>query len=369
MSLVKKDPITTGQMPGTILGHPPAVWPMPNAAPAVAPHPAGAGTITVGRYTPSHKTEWDQFVKSGRNATFLFHRDYMDYHGDRFADHSLMVFQGHSLAAILPANLNPDGTLVSHEGLSYGGLVMTRAVRLGDVLACFHAVLRHLSRRGISQLRYKRMPGYYQTITEDDIEYALFLLEARLYRRDCSAAISLADRLPVFRERKTLIRKAADLGVRAVPETSFQPFWERVLVPQLESRHGAKPVHTLEEIALLARRFPGHIKQFSAYLGDEIIAGATVYETPTVARAQYGAVTEKGRQTGAQAFLFDWLIEQYKDKRFFDFGTSNQKEGRGLNHSLLDWKEGFGARVYTQDHYEIATANYPALEPMMPVRR
>jgi hypothetical protein len=140
-------------------------------------------------------------------------------------------------------------------------------------------------------------------------------------------------------------------------------------VPQLESRHAAKPVHTLEEITLLASRFPQRIKQFSAYLGDEIVAGATIYETPTVARAQYGAVTENGRHSGAQAFLFDWLIEQYKDKRFFDFGTSNQKEGRGLNHSLLDWKEGFGARVYTQDHYEIATGNYPRLEPMMPVRR
>jgi hypothetical protein len=31
---------------------------------------------------------------------------------------------------------------------------------------------------------------------------------------------------------------------------------------------------------------------------------------------------------GAQACLFSTLIEQYKDKRFFDFGTSNEQEGR-----------------------------------------
>ena len=54
---------------------------------------------------------------------------------------------------------------------------------------------------------------------------------------------------------------------------------------------------------------------------------------------------------------------------FRSFGTSNEKEGRALNHGLLDWKEGFGARVYTQDHYEIATMNFEKLEPMLPVRR
>jgi hypothetical protein len=368
MSFVEKDSIAASQAPNPALGHPPAVWPM-NDTPPFVPKPAASGTLTVERYTDARKPEWDKFVGSGRNATFLFYRDYIEYHGDRFTDHSMMVFRGHALEAILPANLTADGALVSHEGLTYGGLVLTREARLADALACFHAVLYDLARRRILQLRYKRMPGCYHTLAEDDLEYALFLLEARLYRRDCAAAVSQAERLPLIRERKSLIRKAADLGVRIIQETSFQPFWERVLVPQLAARHGARPVHTLEQITLLAGRFPENIKQFSACLDGEIVAGATVYETATVARAQYGAVTEKGRHSGAQAFLFDWLVEHYKEKRFFDFGTSNEKEGRGLNHGLLDWKEGFGARVYTQDHYEIATMNFQKLEPMLPVRR
>jgi len=146
-------------------------------------------------------------------------------------------------------------------------------------------------------------------------------------------------------------------GVSIVQETSFQPFWEQVLVPQLAARYGAKPVHTLDEITLLASRFPQQIKQYSAYCDDEIVAGTTIYETPTVAHAQYSAVTEKGRETGAQALLFGSLIEQYRGKRFFDFGTSNEKDGRALNHGLLDWKEGFGARCQTHDFYEILTRN------------
>jgi acetyltransferase-like isoleucine patch superfamily enzyme/CheY-like chemotaxis protein len=336
--------------------------------PRVAPKPNDAGAFSVERYTTGRKLKWDTFVSAAKNATFLFSRDYMDYHSDRFADHSLMIFNNQALVAVLPANLSADGTLISHEGLTFGGLVVSRAATLGSVLACFHAVLHYLSQRQISKLLYKRIPGFYNTLPDDEVAYALFLLDARLYRRDCATAVSQADRLPFRRDRKSLIKKATRLGVRIVPETSFQPFWERVLTPQLAARYGAKPVHTLEEITRLASRFPEQIKQFSAYCSDEIVAGTTIYITPTVAHAQYSAVTEKGRLVGAQAYLFSSLIEQYNDKRFFDFGTSNEQEGRALNHGLVDWKEGFGARCYAHDFYEIATANYPKLEPVIQVR-
>ena len=311
------------------------------------------------QYSAGDKQEWDRFVGAAKNATFLFARDYMDYHSDRFTDHSLMVFKDDELVAVLPANLKADGTLVSHEGLTFGGLVVACPATLESVLACFHVVLRHLNQSGISKFIYKRIPGFYNTLPDDDVAYVLFMLDAKLQRRDCSATISQANRLPFRRGHKYLIKKAAHHEVRMVQETSFQPFWEQVLAPQLATRYGARPVHTLEEITLLASRFPEQIKQFSAYCGDEIVAGTTIYETPTVAHAQYGAVTEKGRQIGAQAFLFSSLIERYKDKRFFDFGTSNEHEGRILNHGLLEWKEGFGARCYAHDFYEIATGNYP----------
>ena len=336
--------------------------------PAAMPKHDDAGTLSVERYTAGRKQEWDAFVSTAKNATFLFCRDYVDYHSDRFADHSLMIFNGHDLVAVLPANLHPDGTLISHEGLTYGGLAVSRTAKLRDVLASFHAVLRDLSQRGILKLLFKPIPGFYNTLPDGDVAYALFLLDARLYRRDTSATISQIDRLPFRKGHQALIKKAATSGIHFVQEASFRPFWELVLAPQLAARYGAKPVHTFEEITLLASRFPEQIKQFSAYFEDDIVAGATIFETPTVAHVQYGAVTEKGRRTGAQAFLFDSLIELYKAKRFFDFGTSNEKEGRALNHGLLDWKEGFGARCYTHDFYEIATADYPKLEAVLQIQ-
>lgn len=320
---------------------------------------------TVERYSPGRKQEWDDFVRTAKNATFLFCRDYMDYHGDRFADFSLLVYCDRTLVAVLPANLHSDGTLVSHEGLTYGGLVVARTAKLTEVLACFYALLRGLVELQIPRFKYKRIPGFYNTLPDSEVDYALFLLDARLYRRDCASAVAQADRLPLRKGHHSALVRARKLGVCIVQEASFQNFWECVLSPRLGDRYGAKPVHTLEEISRLAKRFPDQIKQFSAYLGDEIVAGMTVYETPTVAHVQYSAASEKGRQIGAQSYLANSLIEHYRDKQFFDFGISNENGGRALNRGLQEWKEGFGARSFSHDFYEITTANYHQLESII----
>ena len=48
--------------------------------------------ISICRYTQDKHTQWDDFVKVSKNGTFLFLRAYMDYHSDRFQDHSLMFY-------------------------------------------------------------------------------------------------------------------------------------------------------------------------------------------------------------------------------------------------------------------------------------
>jgi hypothetical protein len=334
------------------------------------PATADPNALSVERYNANRRKEWDAFLNTAKNGTFLFNRGYMDYHSDRFADYSLIVSRGPEILALLPANRSADGPLVSHEGLTYGGLIVSRSATLLDVLQGFHACLRHLHEKGISQLLYKRIPSFYNTIADDEVGYALFLLDAHLYRCDCALVVNRADRLRFRKGRKSEISKARRFGVRVVQEPSFKPFWEKVLVPRLESRYGVKPVHSVEEITLLASRFPEHIRQFSAYRDDEIVAGTTIYETPGVAHAQYIAVTDEGQKIGALDFLFGWLIEEhYQNKAHFDLGICNEKGGRILNQGLLDWKEGLGGRSYTHDFYEINTANYTKLESVLSDRQ
>ena len=80
-------------------------------------------TFEIKRYNcDKNLEEWNQFVKNSKQGTFLLDRSYMDYHSDRFTDHSLLVYRQGKLYALLPAN-ERDHTLYSHQGLTYAGLL------------------------------------------------------------------------------------------------------------------------------------------------------------------------------------------------------------------------------------------------------
>jgi len=319
--------------------------------------------LVVKRYTPAQAHLWDAFVQEGKNATFLLERGYMDYHSDRFVDHSLMIFQGQRLLAVLPANQTAERHLQSHGGLTYGGLVLGRYERLVPVLEVFRATLEYLFAGGISVLQYQRIPRFYNPTPDDEVDYALFLLKAVLVRRDCALVVPLRQRLAYSKRRRREINKAKAAGVQVLEDQRFHDFWQDILVPRLQQRYGVKPVHSVEEISLLASRFPKHIRQFSALVQGSIAAGITIYETSSVAHVQYSAMSELGQSVGALDALVDHLIsERYAEKDFFDFGISNENGGLALNHGLLDWKEGFGARSAAHDFYSIDTGSHSLLD-------
>ena len=64
--------------------------------------------------------------------------------------------------------------------------------------------------------------------------------------------------------------------------------------------------------------------------------------------------------------LFDYLItDLFKEKEFFDFGICNEKNGKYINHGLLDWKEGFGGRTYVHKFYNIKTSKHYLLNSVI----
>ena len=54
---------------------------------------------TVKRYEPKYFEEWNAFISTAKNATFLFNRDFMEYHSDRFEDFSLLIFDQDKLVS------------------------------------------------------------------------------------------------------------------------------------------------------------------------------------------------------------------------------------------------------------------------------
>lgn len=321
--------------------------------------------LSVKIYQESDYKQWNAFVGQAKNATFLFHRDFMEYHKNRFEDYSLLIFESEKLVAVLPANKDKN-SVFSHQGLTYGGLVYTEKTKLNDVIVVFQALLLFLKENKIEKLYLKTLPSIYAKKPAEEILYALFLTEAQLIRRDTLAVLALSQENEVAKIRKRGLEKGIRNALIIKEETVFEAFWNEILIPNLEARHQAKPVHSLAEIIKLKALFPTNIRQFNVYHKNKIVAGTTVFETDTVAHCQYISKYEKEENLGSLDFLYHFLIQDvFSNKRFFDFGISNEEQSKKLNSGLSYWKESFGASTIVHDFYEVETEKYTLLDAVL----
>ena len=133
-----------------------------------------------------------------------------------------------------------------------------------------------------------------------------------------------------------------------------EAYWE-ILTNVLQTHHQTKPVHTLSEILLLAKAFPEQIRLYTLHNDKGCLAGCVVFDCNATIHIQYIAANDEGRETGALDYLFDYLINHYKNlgKHYFDFGISTENGGHVLNEGLLFQKEGYGGRAICYDTYDI----------------
>lgn len=317
---------------------------------------------TVKRYTASNKLDWNTFVSKAKNATFLFNRNFMDYHHDRFIDHSVIIFKNEEIYALLPAN-EVDGKIISHQGLTYGSFILAETGTLLYSLEAFKEMLCYYEKQGISEVEIRNIPTFYNTMPADELAYFLFLAKAEMTKRDVLMVIDTTNKLKFKKNRREGINKAIRNGLKIKTENNFKDFWNKILIPNLENKHGVKPVHTLEEIELLASRFPNAIKQVNVYKDNEIVAGTTVFLTETTIHPQYVSGNATKNAYGSLDLAYDFIINHFdKSKRYFDFNISSENNGKALNSGLLFWKESCGARAYTADTYVIKTANHTQID-------
>lgn len=303
-------------------------------------------------YGSDCEAEWNEFVASSKNGTFLFDRRYMDYHSDRFVDASLMVYRCGRLYALLPANREGD-TVCSHRGLTYGGLVTGSDASAVGVVEAFEAVCAFLRREGVGRVVYKAVPWIYHRLPAEEDLYALFkVCGARLVARDISSTVILPRRIKWHRDRRYGINRCRNNGVIVERSDDFAAFWP-VLEDNLMRSHGARPVHSLSEMELLKSRFPQAIHLYVAQKEGKIMGGTVLYVTPQVVHAQYISASSEGKALRVIDAIYDKILNHdFADGLYFDFGKSTEDCGHVLNESLIYQKEGFGGRGVCYDWYE-----------------
>lgn len=303
-------------------------------------------------YSPEMKSEWDAFVDASKNGLFLFFRDYMDYHHDRFEDHSIVVYRQNKLYALLPANISHD-VLYTHQGLTFGGLIVNEHFTAAESITVFKLINAYLRNEGIRKVVYKAIPWlYHQQPAEEDL-YAIYrTTNAKLVARDISTTVRLDMPLAYNEMRNRGIKKALHHGIMVEESNRWTDFWE-VLTTNLQTKYHVSPVHSLSEIRMLKARFPHNIRLFTAQQNSKVLGGTVVYEYGNVAHTQYISASLEGKKLHALDLLLDKLIHEiYQDKTWFDFGKSTEQQGTILNEGLIFQKESFGGRAVCYDWYE-----------------
>ncbi|MBO7137216.1 MAG: GNAT family N-acetyltransferase [Bacteroidaceae bacterium] len=331
--------------------------------------------MTIIPYSVYRKETWDAFIDMSKNGTFLLKRGFMDYHSDRFFDCSLLIYTGISpdeefkekslttkdLMAVFPANWDKERlTVYSHQGLTYGGLVVLPDVTQKEVMDMMQAILQYYRDYMQAQrMVYKPIPYIYSSIPSGEDLYALFRVGAQLSRRLVSTCVSMRNPMKMMTLRIRQAKKAVEHGFYIDRMTegdtqTLQEYWT-LLEEVLEKYHDAHPTHTLQEMESLMRNFPRNIRLYIVRHEKRIVAGVIIFECRRVAHVQYIASGEEGRTYGALDLLFRHLInERYKQFDYLDLGTSNENDGRVLNEGLIFQKEGFGGRAVCYDTYEVS---------------
>lgn len=308
--------------------------------------------ISVRRYEVSFKPQWDAFVDSAKNGQFMFRRDYIDYHADRFADHSLCIFRDEELLALMPGCAR-DGEFSSHAGLTFGGFITGERMRTPVMLEVLDAVSAYLREQNFKSMLYKAIPHIYHRIPAQEDTYALVRVGAKLSRCDVSVAVSRANPQSYSERRTRGMKKAQKAGVTFARSEDFDTYFA-IVAGLLQDKYQSRPTHTSEEMRLLAGRFPDNIALWVAEKDGEMLAGVIMYVSAQVAHAQYIAASEQGKECGALDGLFNHLMTQaYPQQAYFDFGISTEQAGKHLNTGLIMQKEEFGARAVVHEFFSL----------------
>lgn len=308
--------------------------------------------IKIVKYQSNQKKEWNRFLENSKNGTFLFNRNYMEYHSDRFNDYSLLVYDNkNTLIALFPATVH-NQEVRSHGGLTYGGFIVDHTMKVEKMLSIMEHIINFFRINHIEKIIYKAIPHIYHKMPSEEDLYALFRFGFKLFRRDVSSTINIRT-TEIKGQKRHGAKKAKNAGMHLIETNNSQDILD-IVNTNLEAKYQTKAVHSYEEMNLLKSRFQKNVIMFNLIKNDQIIGGAILYIDNAVIHAQYVATTCDAKKERGLDFIITELIDKYKyNYEWFDFGISTENNGQYLNASLIKSKEEFNMSAICYDFYEL----------------
>lgn len=288
---------------------------------------------------------WDSFVRRSDYGALQNSRIYLDYHGDRFSDESVIVTQGDEIRAVFPA-ARPwsENTIVSHPGAAYGDLVLDSSVRSSEVPGMAACLLEFYRSMGRNRLFLRPSWPWLQRRHDDTFVYELLRRGARVVPWQLVSVVDLRTRLALSSRRRRAVQQARrTLNVRSGVEP-LPVFWD-ILESRLWNSHTTTPTHTLAEISDLSERLGPNFELWTAWEGSDLVSGVVCLQEPWYVHFQYIAASDRGRECGATDLLMERIMidAQERGVQAASLGSSVNPSDKSVNEGLLRFKAEFGA--------------------------
>jgi Acetyltransferase (GNAT) domain len=311
--------------------------------------------MEVSRFAFRQLDLWSRFIDNSANGTIFHRHDFLDYHPDgRFEWHHLIFGNGGSPDAVLPAAIQTDSagqkTLCTPAGATLGGPVLKPRLGLGHTVDVIRSLVNYATEQDLSRIVLGTVPSIYWRQLDHTLTFALRDVGFRGTQQlqhyvDLQALVwpNVIESIPG--KRRYSIRKALKQGLQlkvAESKEEIAAFYELLLLSK--AAHGAKPVHSLDEIFDLQRRLGQRLRIFTAHKDGRVVAGVyCVTANSQVCYTQYILDNPQDRAYDATRFiLFQMLIILRQEGfRFLDLGPSVRLPIR--QSSLALFKESLGA--------------------------
>lgn len=312
--------------------------------------------LSVEKFSRKDDENWDNFIlKNSINGTLLHTRKFLNYHEDKFYDHSLVIRKNTSIVAVVPACEIIDENkkiFYSHRGSTFGGIVINNVYNnISHIDSVIRILEQYLNDQGFDKVILKNTAEIFCNANTSLLDYFCFKYGYSNYN-ELSLYIDFKKYDPIIENNFSSSKRRDlkysfknNLQFKILKDDSEVSDFYKLLVLSL-TNHNTKPVHSLEELLdFKNNRLSNIVEFYGVYYNEKMIAGSMVFNfNNTVFHTQYLASDPVYSKYYPMNFLNYKLIREanINNFRFFSFGISTENQGKILNTSLAQFKEGFG---------------------------
>ena len=311
----------------------------------------------------SKSTEWKDFLSV--NYNLFYDSRFLDYNNVFKKDikwHHLMFKDKNKIVAIVNGNEreDKDGKIyVSCDGVSFGGFIFGDKVKISEMIDILKEFKKYLKENGFIKCILRKPPSIYQSVFNEEYEYAMLLEGFRVNKYAITNIIdlNLFEFEKLKNPKKRSIQKSArnievELIENTVTEVSLKEFYD-ILHNNRELKN-VTPTHSLQELVFLKNNIPERIILFSAKIDHKIVGVCTLFLIKNdVVLNFYLAADEEHKKDRVSDYLLYNSIEWSKQNKFrlYDIGTSSV--GNVLLQGLFDFKKKFMADGFLRKSYSL----------------